>query len=106
MSKYKIAKETRKRLEIMTSTTDGFIIAEADMKMRGPGDIEGTMQSGMPFDLHIANLATDGQIISMARQAAEAMLDADPNLTSLENAAFASELRLMLNRTVDWSRIS
>jgi ATP-dependent DNA helicase RecG len=106
MSKYKIAKETRQRLEIMTSTTDGFLIAEADMKMRGPGDIEGTMQSGMPFELHIANLATDGQIIAMARQSAEALLDDDPNLTRPDNAAFASELKAIINRTVDWSRIS
>jgi ATP-dependent DNA helicase RecG len=106
MSKYKIAKETRQRLEIMTSTTDGFLIAEADMKMRGPGDIEGTMQSGMPFELHIANIATDGQIISMARQSAEALLDSDPNLTLPENLAFASELKAIINRTVDWSRIS
>jgi ATP-dependent DNA helicase RecG len=90
----------------MTSTTDGFLIAEADMKMRGPGDIEGTMQSGMPFELHIANLATDGQIIAMARQSAEALLDDDPNLTRPDNAAFASELKAIINRTVDWSRIS
>ena len=71
MTKYQIASETRKRLEVMTATTDGFVIAEADMKFRGPGDIEGTMQSGIPFDLHIANLATDGQIIQLARRAAE-----------------------------------
>ena len=58
----------------MTSTTDGFVIAEADMQMRGPGDIEGTMQSGLPFDLHIANLAQDGRIIQMAREAAESCL--------------------------------
>ncbi len=63
MSKNKIAADTRKRLEIMTATTDGFVIAEADMRMRGPGDIEGTMQSGIPLDLRIANLATDGQIV-------------------------------------------
>ena len=66
MSKRKIASDTRKRLELMPSTTDGFAIAEADMQMRGPGDIEGTMQSGMPIDLHIANLATDGQIVQLA----------------------------------------
>ena len=65
MSKRKIAAETRERLTLMTQTTDGFRIAEADMRMRGPGDIEGTMQSGIPFDLHIANPATDGQIIQL-----------------------------------------
>ena len=106
MSKYKIAKETRERLELMTHTTDGFLIAEADMKMRGPGDIEGTMQSGLPFELHIANLATDGQIISQARQAAEALLDIDPELSRPENRALASALRDNTRRTADWSRIS
>jgi len=78
MSKYKIAKETRERLELMTRTTDGFEIAEADMRMRGPGDIEGTMQSGMPFELHIANPATDGQIIELARRCAETLLRQRP----------------------------
>lgn len=106
MSKQKISKDTRKRLEIMTSTTNGFIIAEADMKMRGPGDIEGTMQSGLPFDLHIANLATDGQIIQLARDEAVAMLDDDPDLSKPENAAFLQSLRLNVARTADWSRIS
>jgi len=106
MSKHKIAKETRERLELMTHTTDGFLIAEADMKMRGPGDIEGTMQSGLPFELHIANLATDGQIISQARQAAEVLLDSDPGITKPENRAFASALQESIRRTADWSRIS
>ena len=106
MSKYKIAKDTRERLELMTRTTDGFIIAEADMKMRGPGDIEGTMQSGIPFELHIANLATDGEIISMARQAAERLLDADPGLTSPANSAFRAALAASISRTNDWSQIS
>ncbi len=106
MSKQKIAKETRKRLEIMTSTTDGFVIAEADMKMRGPGDIEGTMQSGLPFELHIANLATDGQIIQMARDEAMALLDDDPELSKPENVPFLNSLRLSVARTADWSRIS
>lgn len=106
MSKYKIAKETRERLELMTHTTDGFLIAEADMKMRGPGDIEGTMQSGMPFELHIANLATDGQIISQARQAAEALLDSDEDLSQPENRVYRMALSEVIRRTHDWSRIS
>ncbi len=106
MTKHKIAKDTRQRLEIMTATTDGFVIAEADMKMRGPGDIEGTMQSGIPFDLHIANLATDGQIIQLARNSAEALLDADPDLNHLANSAFISEMRSTASRRIDWSRIS
>lgn len=106
MTKHKIAKETRRRLEIMTSTTDGFVIAEADMKMRGPGDIEGTQQSGTPFDLKIADLAHDGQIVQMARDAAERLLDSDPVLTHHENSAFLSEMLEIQRRTVDWSRIS
>lgn len=106
MTKYNIAKETRERLKIMTSTTDGFVIAEADMRMRGPGDIEGTMQSGMPFDLHIANLATDGQIIQLARDAAEALLDSDPGLTDNANTELARAIAMETARSADWSRIS
>lgn len=106
MTKYKIAKETRERLKIMTDTTDGFVIAEADMKMRGPGDIEGTMQSGLPFDLHIANLAADGQIIQLARNAAEALLDADPTLAAPANAPLRRAIEMATARTADWSRIS
>ncbi len=106
MSKHQISSDTRKRLEIMTSTTDGFVIAEADMQMRGPGDIEGTAQSGLPFDLKIADIARDGQIIQLARKAAEALLDADPDIVSPENATFAAALAGTLQRTVDWSRIS
>lgn len=106
MSKYKIGADTRKRLELMTSTTDGFVIAEADMQMRGPGDIEGTMQSGLPFDLKIANLAKDGQIIQLARTAAEKLLDDDETLSKPENSYFRTAMALMLNRATDWSRIS
>ncbi len=106
MSKHNIAADTRKRLELMTKTTDGFVVAEADMRMRGPGDIEGTMQSGMPFDLKLTNLATDGQVVQMARDAAGLLLDSDPELTSAENAAFRRALEATVNRTVDWSRIS
>lgn len=106
MSKYEISADTRKRLEIMTSTTDGFVIAEADMQLRGPGDIEGTQQSGLPFDLKIANLAHDGQIIQLARQAAETLLDEDPDLTRPENRMFATALSGLLTRNQDWSRIS
>lgn len=106
MSKRKIAADTRKRLELMTSTTDGFAIAEADMQMRGPGDIEGTMQSGMPIDLHIANLATDGQIVQLARDTACEILDTDPELSSLENRPLLVELSNLTTRVRDWSRIS
>lgn len=106
MSKHQIAKTTRQRLELMTQTSDGFLIAEADMQMRGPGDIEGTMQSGIPFDLHIANLATDGQIIQIARRAAEKIIDNDPTLSRPENLMFARELAASSSGILDWSRIS
>ena len=106
MSKHQIAKETRHRLEVMTSTTDGFVIAEEDMKMRGPGDIEGTMQSGLPFDLKIANLAQDGLIIGKARAIAERLLDDDPTLSKPENRTFALSMALAARRNRDWSMIS
>lgn len=106
MTKHKIAADTRKRLEIMTSTTDGFLIAEADLKMRGPGDMEGTMQSGVAINLRIANLATDGQIIQLARDAATYVLDSDPELSLPENAMLHTQLSLLCNKTIDWGRIS
>lgn len=106
MTKRKIAAPTRERLTLMTRTTDGFEIAEADMRLRGPGDIEGTMQSGMPIELHIANPATDGQIIQLARTAAERLLDDDPSLGRAENSAFRAALAAVVNRDADWSRIS
>ncbi|MCM1452606.1 MAG: ATP-dependent DNA helicase RecG [Clostridium sp.] len=106
MTKQSIAKETRQRLEIMTSTNDGFAIAEADMKMRGPGEIEGTMQSGLPFDLKIANLATDGAIIQTARGMAEAILDADPQLQAPANRLLRRAVELARSQQADWSRIS
>ncbi len=106
MTKYKISKDTRERLKIMTATTDGFEIAEADMRMRGPGDIEGTMQSGLPMELQIANLATDGQIIQLARDAAESILDADPELRDPRNAELARSIAMSMARSSDWSRIS
>ncbi|MGM9861505.1 MAG: helicase-related protein, partial [Muribaculaceae bacterium] len=106
MTKYKIAADTRRRLELMTQTSDGFVIAEADMEMRGPGDIEGTMQSGLPMDLHIINLAKDGQIIAMARSAAELLLDEDPELSAPANQAFKLALQDAIPRSADWGRIS
>ena len=106
MTKSNISKDTRKRLEIMTSTTDGFIVAEADLKLRGPGDLEGTLQSGMAIDLHIANLATDGQIIQLARDEAEAILDADPMLSSDAYRALSKEMRALFAKAVDWGMIS
>lgn len=106
MTKHQIASETRKRLEIMTSTTDGFLIAEADLKMRGPGDLEGTMQSGLPLNLRIANIATDGQIIQLARDTAEEILKEDPQLSLPQNIILRNQLKLLFNKVIDWSRIS
>lgn len=106
MTKNRIAGDTRKRLELMTSTTDGFLIAEADMKMRGPGDIEGTLQSGIPFDLHIANIATDGQLVELARECACDILDADPPLTAPGHEMLLPELKQLYSRQFDLSRIS
>ncbi len=106
MTKYELAKTSKQRLNIMAATTDGFKIAEEDMRMRGPGDIEGTMQSGLPFNLRIANLATDGQIIQLARDAAEQLLAADPELSQPENQAFRTALEQEIKRHADYSQIS
>ena len=106
MSKRKIGRDTRKRLELMTQTTDGFVIAEADMQMRGPGDIEGTRQSGLAFNLRIANLAKDGLTIQLARKYAERILDDDPTLSAPYNRVFARTLALTIPRTVEWGKIS
>ena len=106
MSKPNISKITRQRLEIMTTTTDGFVVAEADLKMRGPGDIEGTMQSGIAFDLKIANLAQDGQIVQIAHNTAEAILDRDPDLSQPNHKILAETLTLLFDRKIDLSRIS
>ena len=90
----------------MTSTTDGFLIAEADLKMRGPGVLEGTMQSGLPLNLRIANIATDGQIIQLARDTAEEILKEDPQLSLPQNSILRNQLKLLFNKVIDWSRIS
>ena len=78
MTKQNISADTRKRLQVMTSTTDGFLVAEADLKMRGPGDLEGTLQSGLAVNLKIASLASDGRLVELARNAASDILDNDP----------------------------
>jgi ATP-dependent DNA helicase RecG len=104
MSKPSISRDTRQRLEIMTSTTDGFVVAEADLKLRGPGDLEGTMQSGLPIDLKMASLVTDGQIMELARRDASALLDADPQLTA--HPGVRATLARLFDRVMDWARIS
>lgn len=106
MTKPDISKDTRRRLEIMPETSDGFQIAEADMQLRGPGDIEGTQQSGIAFNLRIANLSADGQIVRIARECADAILNADPALEHPDNRLLAEQLRRHFGKTIDWSRIS
>ncbi|MDE6536607.1 MAG: ATP-dependent DNA helicase RecG [Muribaculaceae bacterium] len=123
MTKMKIGADTKKRLTIMTETTDGFLISEADMKLRGPGDMEGTQQSGLAFALKIANLTSDGQILNIARDAAERILNAHPELVagqptqydkkgeelhlSTESVAIIlRELAYRFARKIDWSQIS
>ena len=106
MSKHELSKDTRLRLEVMTQTNDGFVVAEEDMKLRGPGDMEGTQQSGIAFNLRISNLATDGLIVQAARDEAEQILAADPELTTPEGRRLAAELRSRFNRTQHWGLIS
>jgi ATP-dependent DNA helicase RecG len=102
----KLSKEASKRMDIMTSTNDGFEIAETDMQLRGPGDIEGTMQSGIPFDLKIANLGKDGQMIEYARQAATEILLNDPGLLNTENSVLNMEQKRLFGRKQSWNEIS
>lgn len=106
MSSYKISNESRKRLSTMVRTNDGFEIAEVDMKLRGPGDIEGTQQSGIGFDLKIANLGKDGDILQMARDVASGILEKDPFLQSEENKILRQNLMATKQKDFDWSSIS
>ena len=103
---YKLTEETRKRLEIMVRTNDGFEIAEADLKLRGPGDLEGTQQSGIAFDLKIADLARDGQLLQYVRTIAEEITDADPGGVLPENAILWQQLRALRKTNVNWAAIS
>lgn len=104
MSRQNIGRDTRHRLEVMTSTTDGFVVAEEDMKLRGPGDLEGTMQSGLFVDLKMASLVSDTPILEQARRAAERLLDADPTLVAHPGVRLT--LSRLFDRTMDWARIS
>jgi len=103
---FKLATETRKRMEIMVRTNDGFEISEADLKLRGPGDMEGTQQSGLPFDLKIANLAQDGKMLEIARRVALEILETDPQLEEIENRVMANQLKKMKTNTLNWGSIS
>ena len=90
----------------MVATSDGFEIAEADLKLRGPGDIEGTQQSGIPFDLKLANIARDGQILQYARTIAEQLLEEDNLLEKPKNKILNDQLKKLKNSQTDWSAIS
>lgn len=103
---FKLAEETKKRLDIMVRTNDGFEIAEADLKLRGPGDLEGTQQSGVAFDLKIADIARDGQLLQFVRVIAEEVVDKDPLETLPENKILWQQLRALRKTNVNWASIS
>ena len=103
---YKLTEETRKRIEIMVNSNDGFEIAEADLKLRGPGDLEGTQQSGIAFDLKIADIARDGQLLQFVREIAQGVIDTDPAENRPENAVLWSQLRALRKTNVNWAAIS
>lgn len=106
VTKFNLSQETKRRIQIMTETNDGFEIAEADLRFRGPGDLEGTQQSGMAFDLKLANLGRDGQLVQMAREEARALLDADPDCNAPDNLACWNRLKQLTRHDIDWSSIS
>ena len=102
-----ISADTRKRMNIMVETNDGFRIAEADLKLRGPGDLQGTLQSGTPFELHIANLATDGRLVALTREAAKEILDKDPLLEDERNRIYKRQLDVLrVKQSYNWGEIS
>ena len=103
---YQLSKETRTRMDIMCSSNDGFAIAEADLKLRGPGDLEGTQQSGIAFDLKIADIARDGILVQMARTEAQAIIDADPECNIPENALLWNRLKEIRKTNINWAPIS
>ena len=106
VTSYKLSEETRKRIDIMCETNDGFRIAEADLKLRGPGDLEGTQQSGMAFDLKIADIARDGQLVQMARDEAQRIVDDDPTCQSPRYQLLWNRLRQLRKTNVNWAAIS
>ncbi len=106
MSTVKLSKEASTRIEVMIRTNDGFEIAETDLQLRGPGDIEGTMQSGIPFDLKIANLGKDGQLIAYVRNIAEEIILKDPLLEGNQNLLLSTGLKRLFSKHQSWSNIS
>jgi ATP-dependent DNA helicase RecG len=106
MSSDKLSREAAKRIDVMIRTSDGFEIAETDLQLRGPGDIEGTQQSGIPFDLKIANLGRDGQLIEYVRNIAERIIEKDPLLETSQNQVLRTELKRLFSQQQSWSNIS
>ena len=106
LTRVEMSKDTRKRMDIMVATNDGFRIAEADLQLRGPGDLEGTQQSGLPFELHIASLSSDGQLLEVARQAALDILNADPLLEQTHNRIYKQRLDYLRIAAGNWGEIS
>ena len=103
---YKLSEDTRKRIQIMVDSNDGFEIAEADLKLRGPGDLEGTQQSGIAFDLRIADIARDGQLLQFVRDIAQAVVDGDPTESNPQNAILWTQLKMLRKTNINWSAIS
>ena len=106
VTNHQMSEDTRKRIDIMCETNDGFRIAEADLKLRGPGDLEGTQQSGMAFDLRIADIARDGQLVQLARDEAQAIIDEDPECHSDKYSMLWNRLRQLRKTNVNWAAIS
>ncbi|MGP1549975.1 MAG: ATP-dependent DNA helicase RecG [Prevotella fusca] len=106
VTNHKLTKETSKRIDIMCETNDGFEIAEADLKLRGPGDLEGTQQSGVAFDLKIADIARDGQIVQMAREEAQKIIDDDPTCQKMEYNLLWNRLKALRKTNINWAAIS
>lgn len=102
----KLSKETSKRIDIMCDTNDGFAIAEADLKLRGPGDLEGTQQSGIAFDLKIADIARDGQLVQLARDEAQKIITNDPECNKMEYQMLWDCLKMLRNTNTNWAAIS
>ena len=105
MTDFKLSKDSRTRIETMVRTTDGFEIADVDLQLRGPGDISGTQQSGI-IDLQIADLAKDGEILKVARECAQDILETDPNLSAEEHAMIREQIDSLKTNQSNWSRIS
>ncbi len=106
VTNYKLTEDTRKRLEIMVRTNDGFEIAEADLKLRGPGDLEGTQQSGIAFDLKIADIARDGQLLQYVRSIAESIVETTRQHSIRRTKSCGGNLKLLRKTNVNWAAIS